>query len=617
MRLPSRTDVGKTLKWLSVPLVSTTLLYVVFLAIAASHFGVHMRARGLVGGYIAELVLGCLLYSVCRRRWAFVLLQALVMGTLLIGNAIMIGFFSVPIRPTDFAALWTLLNQISGWRLALVIAPLAAIALLFVLNFRYRLSSIVPVLVGLCVFWMLPVLFAAPLTRSMDSRFGFSAWGQEQNYRNRGPILYLVNEFARDHMQMGSRPTRHEIAVIIARKRIGTEGNVLAVRQPRNVYVIFMESFWDASLLKSAHFSADTLAPAFRQLWKGDSWAMVPVFGHGSANSEFEALCGMPALGGSIVFVTSIVQHVPCLPRLLGGAGYLTEAFTPDDAGVWDHLTVYRDIGFQRFYAKRSFDMSDRNGEFLSNQSLFAQVSDYSKQDNPEGRPALIYIETTSGHYPYSLNSDRPPIITSTSSNPLVARYANATYYDSQELAAYIANIRVRDPDAVIVAFGDHLPPFGTDPRDYSESGIFPADVGQSTPAQVLRHQSTPLLVINGRAGVVPLGHVSLYELPGIILRLLNTKKPAITALFSPPPGLQMRPADGYLMVLDQSGTPAFCGGQAPGRVCAQARWWWRDVQLLEADMLTGDQYALKITGPLASPAEPKLSYLAAAPVRP
>ena len=67
----------------------------------------------------------------------------------------------------------------------------------------------------------------------------------------------------------------------------------------------------------------------------------------------------------------------------------------------------------------------------------------------------MIYISTDSGHYPFETDPVlRPPLIKSNSKDPLLNAYANAVYYDSGELADYIARIRARDPDAVILAFG-------------------------------------------------------------------------------------------------------------------------------------------------------------------
>lgn len=595
--LPLMRRVLRGTKWLIVPLISTTLIYGLLFAATAVYFGVRLHPSGIVSGYLLELLLGYLLYAVSRQTWAFILLQATIMGALLVGNAVMIGFFSVPIRPADFSALPTLVDQLSGWRLLLVVLPLAAIVLLFVFNFRYRRLSAVPVIVGLALLWALPVTVPAWLSHKMDDFYGYSAWALEENYVDRGPILYLINEYARDRAHARHAPSRRQVATLLRRKNIKTLPGKIAIARPRNVYIIFMESFWDASLLKSAHFNRDPLSPEFRKLWHGDSWAMVPVFGHGSANSEFEALCGIPVLDGQIVFVSKIVQRLPCLPRLLAQAGYRTAAYTPDDAGVWDHLSAYRNLGFERFYAKRSFAMIDRNGVFLSDSSLFSQVAEYIRQDTPPGHPTLTYIETTSGHYPYYLSRSRAPIIGSRSNNPLVAKYANDTFYDSRELAAYIGKIRATDPSAIIVAFGDHLPAFGTDVSDYVASGLFPAQMDQFTPSDMLAHQSTPLLVINGKAGALQLGHVPLYQLPAIVLRLLGVQRSIPGTLFAPPAGLRVRPAEQRLLVLGADGDPVFCATAAT-RECKKAENWLNDARLLSADILDGKQYAvLQTTG--------------------
>src|SRR6185312_13965416 len=99
-------------------------------------------------------------------------------------------------------------------------------------------------------------------------------------------------------------------------------------------------------------------------------------------------------------------------------------------------------------------------------------------------------------------------------SNPLLVHYANAVFYDSQDLARYIARIRAADPDAIIVAFGDHLPALGNQGRDYSASGLFLRDNDQLTPEMMRTRQSTPLVIIDGRRGPLNVGRMSLFEVP-------------------------------------------------------------------------------------------------------
>ena len=227
--------------------------------------------------------------------------------------------------------------------------------------------------------------------------------------------------------------------------------------------LILLESFWDARQLTAAGLSGDPLAPEFRALWNaaGDSHAMSPEFGGGTANPELEILCGTPTrlIFPGIAFATSVRRAIPCLPELLVDAGWTAAAFHPNVPGFWNRAATYPRLGFQRFYSLRDFKLDDRNGEFLSDASLYRQAWAKS-HPRPDAPPELSYVLTYTGHWNYPLNPAlRPYLITSTSSVPEVARYASSTLYSSTELAAFIDQVLADDPNALIVALG--RPPAG------------------------------------------------------------------------------------------------------------------------------------------------------------
>jgi hypothetical protein len=377
-----------------------------------------------------------------------------------------------------------------------------------------------------------------------------------------------------------------------------------------------METLWDPSLLKAVHFTRDPLAPAFRALWEqsGESKLMVPVFGGGTPNTEFEVLCGVPAYEGAIVFVTTLRRPIECLPRILGKLGFRTDAATPDDYGLWNRGKVFRLLGFQRLYDADNFDESDRNGEFMADAPLFDQVDALLTQQGYAG-PKLVYISTDSGHYPFALDPvRRPALIGSDSKDPLLTAYANAVYYDSGELAAYIGRIRARDPDALILAFGDHLPVLGDGLQDYMRSGLMSRREQDVTPQMVEAGQSTPLLLIDGHHGPLKLEHVSAFELPRLVLSLLGVRQPVLADAFAPAPRSHPRPIGGRLLLVDDPGEAAFCGARATAAGCQDAQRWSDAAQTLRADLLAGSDYtetALYGSGSASGvPPEAGLSYL-------
>jgi hypothetical protein len=157
-------------------------------------------------------------------------------------------------------------------------------------------------------------------------------------------------------------------------------------------------------------------------------------------------------------------------------------------------------------------------------------------------------------------------------------------------LADYIVRIRARDPDAVILAFGDHLPVLGRGLLDYVRSGLISHREQDVTPQMLEAGQSTPVLLIDGRHGPLTLGHVSLFELPRLVLSLLGVGQPVLADAFMPPGGLHVRPIRGRLLQVTAGGA-GFCTPGATLAGCDDTLRWSDDMQALRTDVLTGSDY--------------------------
>jgi len=584
------------IRWrgLWLPPVAAAALLTVFSFIVGNFFELAFYTQGYATELLAGTLVGWWLYALLRPWRLYLLVQALVTGLLYMSNAYKMHYFGAPVLPADLTALPVLLEQVDGWRYLAMVAPFLLLGLAFLAGLRWH--------------WRTPVIFAAGLllvggmvrlapewTRSrLDQLYGYDAFGAEYNFFERGPYLYLLNEYARGRAVAGEAPSRAEVLQALGRTSVRPPLAPLKIGPRRDVYLIMMETLWDASLLKAAHYDRDPLAPGFRALYEqaGRSQALVPVFGGGTPNSEFEALCGAPAFDSGIVFVTSLRRPMLCLPRLLAQAGYRTYSATADPYGLWNRGDAFSFIGFQRFYDADNYDASDRNGEFMADSELFDQTDTLLRKD-PRPGPRFVFICTDSGHFPFELDAARrPSLIHSDYPDPSVTAYANSVYYDTSELADYMARLRARDPDAIIVAFGDHLPVLGDGFGAYAKSRLFTGHEEDFDAAMLEAHQSTPLLVIDGQRGPVRLGHLPLFELPRFLLGRLGVTQATELDMFAPPAGLHPRLRDGRLLSVPEQGAPKVCTPDFRSPDCRKLRSWYADMQLLRADVLAGSDYS-------------------------
>lgn len=578
-----------------MPPLSALALVLLFNAILANFFQIDLY----LSGYLAEFLVGTAfaywLYALLRPWWVFLAVQTCAVGLLYFSNAYKMQYFAAPVMPADITVLPVLFQQFFGWRFLLIAAPFAALTLFLLAGLRWRWRTPLLLLGGVLLVAGLMRLAPDKASQSMDRIFGYAPFGARYNFYARGPTLYLLNEYLRARAVLGEVPGQDQVVAALRQIALDPPLPRPADAAPRNIYVFMMETLWDASLLKAAHFSRDPLAPAFRQLYEqsGESKALVPVFGGGTANSEFEALCGEPAYDNAIVFVTTLRHPMLCLPRLLAQAGYHTDAATPDGYGIWNRGNVFRLLGFQRFYDADNFDPDDRNGGFMADSALFEQLDVLLSKEGLPG-PRFLYVSTDAGHYPFELNTaKRPALIKSADPDPLVGAYGNTVYYDTAELAAYIARIRARDPDAVIAAFGDHLPALGDGGNvPFHRSGLMGLHEDEFSPQMLEVHQSTPLLVIDGRRGPLKLGHISLFELPRLLLSLAGVHGATELDAFAPPSGLHPRIRSGRLLVVPDAGEPGYCTPESRDSACLQVNRWFGIAQVLRADIVGGDDYA-------------------------
>jgi len=591
-----------------LPLLSTTLLYVLYYLISTFKFDVQILTASVPYDYLLQLVVAYALYALSKRVWVFLVLHALLMGVLYVGNAVKISFFGGPIMPDDVFALQSLLLILDGWRFFAAAIPLAAIASLLLFNFTMRhwsayLASLAVILLGITVVYK-PATILDPL----DGYFGNSVWDQRSNYVWRGATLYTLLESARYFAAAEVIPdadmaqeaadnllTAHRIDAIPVSALPASSKNEAAAKTftPRNIHIVLLESFWDPNVLKKAKYKQNPLSPEFRELWKSAEYshALSPVFGGFTANSEFEVLCGFPAVKDAVKFERQLLNDVPCLPHLLADKGYRTIASHPNVPVFWNRVNAYKRMGFQTYWSLEDFVQDDMNREFMSDNTLYRQVLEKISGSLEARQPMLDYIVTYFGHWNYPLSESRPNKVSSSSEIEEVSAYANTVYYKSRELLAFINDMRKRDPDGIIVVFGDHLPFLGENFAGYVESGVLTANRSEFTPAMFKTYVSTPMLIIDGKRGPLKIGSLPLYQVPKLLLDLLNFNEPSIMDYTAPLPGMRVRPLPGLHFNILADGTVDMCKEPPYSDACQLSSRWLENVSIVSNDIFMGRQF--------------------------
>jgi phosphoglycerol transferase MdoB-like AlkP superfamily enzyme len=594
----------KTMPTKLIPLVSTALFYLLFNLIGALKFDVMIKPQAITIGYISNisfdfilnLLLAYALFALSRRVSIFLVLQALIMGVLYIGNAIKISFFGGPIMPDDVFALRSMLLILEGWQFLAAALTVAGIASLLLFNFTMRhwsayLATLAAILLGITVAYK-PAMIIEPL----DKYTGNSVWDQRSNYLWHGGLLYSLQEGSR-YFLMAEAPPDVDIAQQSAERLMATQPEKpkaeAKASTPRNIHIVLLESFWDPNRLKKAGYNKNPLASEFRKLWKSVDYstAMPPVFGGYTANSEFEVLCGFPVVRNSVKFERQLLNSTPCLPHILADKGYRTVVSHPNVPVFWNRVNAYRYIGFQTYWSINDFVQDDMNREFMSDATLYRQVIEKITPSLEKKEPIVDYIVTIFGHWNYPLGASRPSIITSRSKVEEVSSYANTVYYKSLELMGFINEMRKRDPDSIIVAFGDHLPFMGGNYAGYVDSGVLAAHNSEFTPEMLKFYVTTPMIIIDGKNGPVKFGSLPLYQVPKLLLELLNHEEPTILDYAHPLPDMRIRPLPGLHFNVLKNGKIDVCKEPPYSESCQKSTSWLEDVVSVSNDLFIGQQF--------------------------
>ena len=584
-------------RW-AVPILSTIVLYAIAYFTCWAAFGIKIVESRVPYDFGLNLLLALLVFSVSRRVWPFLLLQALYFAVFYVASSLKIAMLGRPIMPEDVHNLGALVEILGALGWVAIALPLALLVALLIFNLKFRAR---PAQAGWAMLIAVPLGAASdpsPLSNSLDSFFGNTPWDQRENFIWRGGAMHLAQESLRAFADRKPEPTEDQVAAAIRRRAAASQGvtALVPLGHRRNLHVILEESFWDPTVLGSAGYSADPIDPRFRDLWSQSNLTrgLSPAFGGQTANAEFEVLCGFPVNQIAVKFEYNLLRDVPCLPKILADLGYRTVASHPNIAGFWNRYTAYEHLGFETFWTKDDMDLADSNGPFLSDRSLHRQVRD-KLQATDDGRPVFDYIVTIDGHWMYDAGDQRPPVLSSASKIKEVGDYANMLHYKTRQMMDGIEAIRRDDPDSVIVVFGDHLPMLGRKFAGYVESGALPDNFGAFTGDQYDFAASTPLLVIDGRNGPVDLGKIPMYRLPSVILRLLGEERPTIFDLVQVPNSTIPRPLPDVMMTYQGDVPDQLCKGKAETPACAEAAAWLADALLLDYDLFAGNQHALKL----------------------
>jgi hypothetical protein len=413
---------------------------------AAAWSGASLSRRGLLADWLLSSAIGCALFCWQRRALPALLTLVATLG-LLFGAA-----------HVKFAVLgdWPRWSDLSLLREASVTLPRAATGGVVAVGAALVAASVAnlrrPTLAGLTFSAMLLAAAAAPLLgpgttlEAIDRVFAWRPWVGNDPF-SRGLLVALARDAA---------VTRRADRVLAGLEPL-PQPRPRRMETLRNLHLLLAES------LTFPHDLGDSFPLAsFDSRLAGWSRgrALSPQPAGGSAQSEFELLCGLPAtaaLPDPVVFNGLRGRPVPCLPRRLAVRGYDTFASVPVEPWFYNARYAYRSVGFLGAHFRPDLPPATRRGSAFATRELMRHNRKLLEARLAGGQPLFNYLVTVEPHYPF----DTPTASTTPlqAGSALRTGLANGLRDATRAIADHVEWLVQRDPDALIVVLGDHQAP--------------------------------------------------------------------------------------------------------------------------------------------------------------
>ena len=355
-------------------------------------------------------------------------------------------------------------------------------------------------------------------------------WSDELSVENNGRFAMLFYFEAQRRMALAQSATYRDRAGYAKR----AEELAAALQDHgagRHVHLVVLESFIDPTLFKGVQYSRDPRHPDYAALFgRNPGYSLSPVFGGGTAQAEFEVLCGVPAFHAlsSIEFNAFTGAPAYCLPGILKEVGYRTIASNAYKPNFFNAIKAYAGIGFAETYFPTEY--ARQRGSYISaaevppgeqylfDGKFFAQNLEFvgNALQEKAGQPIFNYVLSMYGHFPHAMDPQaRPQVLTMNARHKdgqlLLA--ANQHYYRTEAIAAYVKKLIEIDPKSLIVLVSDHLPPLDDGTGSYKKLGYM-GNIEDSTSYNRI------LIVENGKP--VRYRNLHHYDVPSIVFNYLT-----------------------------------------------------------------------------------------------
>lgn len=465
-----------------------------------------MTYLGFFANYITLLLFYFLFFATTGSfRVAILAVNPIFFG-LALAHCYIVEFRGTPFVPMDFLSITTAAGVANTYSFKLMHTVLTGILLfIFIIVLGIKTNTpkfnIIEKVISrtfMGTFFAIVVSLFYFTSVFADAGVKPDFWNQTRGYRNYGFAFNFMCNTKYLYMSEPSGYNPDDVGSYVENTVDKSENNIVVTENAPNIICIMNESLADLAVLGEFTTNEDYM-PFMHSLTentvKGNLY--VPVIGAGTSNTEFEFLTGHSTAflpSGSNAYMLYIKNPIASLVSTLEGQGYSSYTLHPYYASGWNRVSVYENMGFNKFVSLENImDISLMN-EYIQNGNNADYLQMLVEQAYPD-REKMLVRQYISDHYNYKLliedfeNRDKDvPYFSfnvtmqnhggytagASNFNESISITSSDVYYNKaskylslvkesdnafKELIEYFSNV---DEPTVICMFGDHQPSIET-----------------------------------------------------------------------------------------------------------------------------------------------------------
>ena len=320
------------------------------------------------------------------------------------------------------------------------------------------------------------------MTRTEWGRFG-KLWNRESVVASFGVLTYQINDICQSLEPQINNLFGHDSALKkvsdyyamkwIEDEKVSAINEYTGTFEGMNVIVIHAESLQTIALESS--FNGIDVAPALKRLasegiYFSNYYSQVGVGTSSDAEFTFSTSL-MPSSNGT-VFVNYFDREYSSIQKSFNNKGYYTFSMHGNTGDFWNRATMHKNLGYNDFYSKSSFDIDETIGLGISDKSFFRQAVPIIQEIiEVKNKPFYGTLITLTNHTPWSdlelldeydtswtVEIDGDEVVRDYLNDTTLGKYFRNVHYMDQAIDQFINDldeVGVLD-NTVLVIYGDH-----------------------------------------------------------------------------------------------------------------------------------------------------------------